>query len=76
MSAKSASREMFLSYVAEDESLCLQLEKHLSLLERERLITPWHIYLLIFARATTFLVGEMNYVYLIESLIETVENEL
>lgn len=42
MSAQTGPKEVFLSYAPEDESLCLELEKHLSLLKREGLITTWH----------------------------------
>ncbi len=34
--------KVFLSYAPEDEVLCLALEKHLSLLVREGVITIWH----------------------------------
>ena len=34
--------EVFLSYAQADESLCLELEKHLTLLQRQKLITTWH----------------------------------
>lgn len=42
MSDRQVSVEVFLSYAPEDESLCLELEKHLSLLKREGLIAIWH----------------------------------
>lgn len=42
MSSRSVPQEVFLSYAPEDEPLCLELEKHLSLLRREGLITTWH----------------------------------
>src|SRR5436305_8883975 len=42
MSAHPASKEVFLSYAETDEKLALELEKHLSVLKREGLITTWH----------------------------------
>ncbi len=42
MSAKPTPIEVFLSYTSEDESLRLELEKHLSVLKQEGLITIWH----------------------------------
>jgi len=34
--------EVFLSYAKEDEWLCKELEKHLSLLQRQGQISAWH----------------------------------
>jgi type IV secretory pathway TraG/TraD family ATPase VirD4/tetratricopeptide (TPR) repeat protein len=42
MSARPLPIEVFLSYAETDESLCLKMERHLSLLKREGLITTWH----------------------------------
>jgi len=38
----STSIEIFLSYAHEDEKLCKELEKHLSILERQGIINIWH----------------------------------
>jgi hypothetical protein len=42
MSALPTPIEVFYSYADADEDLCIELDKHLSLLHREGLITPWH----------------------------------
>ncbi len=42
MSTILPSVEVFYSYADDDERLLQELEKHLSLLQREGLITPWH----------------------------------
>ncbi len=42
MSALSTPIEVFFSYAAEDEALCNELEKHLSVLQRQGVITLWH----------------------------------
>ena len=42
MPDSSTPVEVFYSYAHEDEALCNELEKHLSLLQRQRLITAWH----------------------------------
>jgi len=34
--------EVFYSYAQEDALLCAELEKHLSLLQRQGLIAAWH----------------------------------
>ncbi len=36
--------EVFYSYAVEDESLRKELEKHLTILKRKRLITTWHVH--------------------------------
>jgi TIR domain len=38
----SKSIEIFFSYAHEDEEFCKQLEKHLSLLEKQGIINTWH----------------------------------
>lgn len=42
MSALPVPREVFFSYAEADETLCLEMERHLSVLKREGLITTWH----------------------------------
>ncbi len=42
MSAKPAPIEVFLSYAEADEPLCIELDKHLSQLRNDGLITTWH----------------------------------
>ncbi|SRR5437762_6935927 len=42
MSALAAPIEVFYSYADADESLCIELDKHLSQLRRDGLITTWH----------------------------------
>ncbi len=42
MSVLPVPMEVFISYAESDESLCLEMEKHLSVLKREGLITTWH----------------------------------
>src|SRR5437764_14328416 len=41
MSAHPASKEVFFSYAEADEQLALELEKHLSVLKREGVISTW-----------------------------------
>jgi tetratricopeptide (TPR) repeat protein len=42
MSAQPTPVEVFLSYAEADEPLCLELEKHLSVLKREGMVSTWH----------------------------------
>ena len=42
MSALSAPIEVFYSYADADEDLRIELDKHLSLLQRQGIITTWH----------------------------------
>src|SRR5690348_1468229 len=43
MSQSTTPIEVFCSYAPVDESWCLELEKHLSLLRRQRIIATWHL---------------------------------
>ena len=42
MSEAQTIIEVFYAYAPEDEPWALELEKHLTLLQRQRLITTWH----------------------------------
>jgi hypothetical protein len=42
MSQQSAPIQVFCSYAPEDEALYQELEKHLSVLQHQHLIAPWH----------------------------------
>ena len=40
--ADDSAIEVFYSYAQQDEALCIELDKHLNLLQRQKLIKGWH----------------------------------